>query len=1008
MALFGRKTSFGVHIFFWGCLLLFSTTLWGKQADVNVDKVLVISSYSPVKEGGSHLIASYLEYLNTRTTANISIEYMDCESRPLFEDWRVWLTQLYQAYKIKPNLIVVLGGEAWSVYRVTCPDDWRDIPVVLGQVKSGFIDFEHLAEIKSTDHIKNIVSSFDDFKVTGYFYKDYIEENFHLIKQLQPGVRQVAFCYDDRYEISYFRAYLDSVISKEDSLSLIYLSGSELTTAQLLDTISRMDDSYALLSAGWYSDADRYPHAYAMFHNELERYTSKPVYHTNDQNSFNLNFIGGYFILSEDMGQDLADLTYTVLTKGIADSPSFQETPSRPKYYINYPTFQKLNISFSRLPEDVVFYNTKPILWREHPLEIMLILGSLVCMLILFFIILYYRRKKEKRYEVANQKMIRLMEAMPNMVLVYDRELRIMDVINPEEGILLGIKKESLLGITMKELSDSWPAHTSASQVIGHYISQTRKTGKNFSFSYEVSDDKTTYYMNARSTPFADGGVVCFVHDVTTQVIAEKEISKWKTFLQSIVDNLPVGLFVKDVSDNYRYLFYNSKVDEFYQGDRRFKLGVNDFEIGDPNAEKYRKEDDLALNSDRPISFDRVFINEVSGKAFRWGITTKSKLTDSNGRSYIVAVIADTTEVRRKEHEMEQNKLKLEFTINAAQIIPWEFSVSERTFYSQDYLANEGRRIIPWDNYISYVDPEDLDLLEIGMDDLIDGRSKLMDVQARITFPGQEERWFELQAVSYEHDEQGDVSRILGIRRDITDLKMTNELIRLRDKAEESNRLKSAFLANMSHEIRTPLNAIVGFSNLIAQAEEPDEIEEYCRIIERNNELLLQLVNDILDLSKIEAGQLDFNYSEVDIPVIIRDLEQIYKTRTKEGVRLISEIPDVSYVIHSEKNRLTQVLSNFLSNACKFTFDGSIRIGYEHLGNGLRFFVTDTGKGIASKNLKYVFDRFAKFDSFIQGTGLGLSICQSIVQSLGGEIGVESEEGKGTTFWFTLPCEYHE
>lgn len=169
--------------------------------------------------------------------------------------------------------------------------------------------------------------------------------------------------------------------------------------------------------------------------------------------------------------------------------------------------------------------------------------------------------------------MMQLLEAMPNMALVYDRELRILDVINPQEGILLGIKKEKLVGITMNDLAVRYPVHADASRTIEHYISETRNIGKTFSFTYEVSDGETTYYMNARSAPFAEGGVICFVHDVTPQVTAEKEISNWKTFLQSIVDNLPVGLFVKDVSDDYRYLFYNSKVNEFYQGDRRFMLG---------------------------------------------------------------------------------------------------------------------------------------------------------------------------------------------------------------------------------------------------------------------------------------------------------------------------------------------------------------------------------------------------------------------------------------------------
>lgn len=169
-----------------------------------------------------------------------------------------------------------------------------------------------------------------------------------------------------------------------------------------------------------------------------------------------------------------------------------------------------------------------------------------------------------------------------------------------------------------------------------------------------------------------------------------------------------------------------------------------------------------------------------------------------------------------------------------------------------------------------------------------------------------------------------------------------------------------------------------------------------------------QLINDILDLSKIEAGQLDFNYSNVEVSAIFRGLEQIYRNRVKEGVALICEMPPDTCLIYSEKNRLTQVLSNFLSNACKFTSKGSIRMGYKYIEDGLYFFVADTGKGIAPENIPNVFGRFAKFDVFVQGTGLGLSISQSIVQNMDGQIGVESELGIGTRFWFTLPCSPHQ
>ena len=179
----------------------------------------------------------------------------------------------------------------------------------------------------------------------------------------------------------------------------------------------------------------------------------------------------------------------------------------------------------------------------------------------------------------------------------------------------------------------------------------------------------------------------------------------------------------------------------------------------------------------------------------------------------------------------------------------------------------------------------------------------------------------------------------------------------------------------------------------------------YKNIIETNSELLLQLINDILDLSKIEAGTLDFIYTETDIVEICRNLEHIYLSKVKEGVSLLCALPDTECIVTTERNRVTQVLSNFLSNAVKFTEKGFIRFGYEHVDGGLCFFVTDTGKGIAEENIPKVFIRFEKFDKFTQGNGLGMSICKSIVETMNGRISVESELGKGSTFWFMLPCE---
>ena len=224
-------------------------------------------------------------------------------------------------------------------------------------------------------------------------------------------------------------------------------------------------------------------------------------------------------------------------------------------------------------------------------------------------------------------------------------------------------------------------------------------------------------------------------------------------------------------------------------------------------------------------------------------------------------------------------------------------------------------------------------------------------------------------------------------------------------KAEEANQLKSAFLANMSHEIRTPLNAIVGFSNLLSMVEDKEEMLEYAGIIETNTELLLQLINDILDMSKIESGMYDFHVTQVDANQLMSEVEQVahLRIRTDEvSLSFAERLPQC--VFHTDKNRLIQVLTNLVVNAIKFTSQGEIQIGYRlQDAHTLYFYVSDTGCGMSAEQCEHVFERFVKYNTFIQGTAFGMSICKMIIEKLGGEIGVQSESGKGSVFWFTLP-----
>lgn len=257
-------------------------------------------------------------------------------------------------------------------------------------------------------------------------------------------------------------------------------------------------------------------------------------------------------------------------------------------------------------------------------------------------------------------------------------------------------------------------------------------------------------------------------------------------------------------------------------------------------------------------------------------------------------------------------------------------------------------------------------------------------------------------------NEQGDVDGVVIRVDDVTERQhMIGELEKARNRAEQSDKLKSAFLANMSHEIRTPLNAIVGFSDLLMVTEDQEEKEEFIQIINANNELLLKLINDILDLSKIEAGSVELKYEDFDLAVYFNELAaSMHRRVVNPQVRLVPMNPYETCTVRLDKNRLAQILTNFVTNAIKYTSEGMIEMGYEKVGGSIRLYVRDTGIGIPEDKKDKVFHRFEKLDEFAQGTGLGLSICKAIVEACRGEIGFESEFDKGSLFWAVLPCQF--
>ena len=487
--------------------------------------------------------------------------------------------------------------------------------------------------------------------------------------------------------------------------------------------------------------------------------------------------------------------------------------------------------------------------------------------------------------------------------------------------------------------------------------------------------------------------------------VLEQEYKDLSGLLSNIVDSVPMYLFVKDTGDEFRYVYSSPMMNQLYGQYMGDVVGRTDFELfSDPVvAQAFRDKDLEVLKTGKVQRFTEQMIDREGVLRF---IDTMKMLVSREGKApYLLGMSWDVTHQRQIEEQQQENNKRLALSCQAGKIYPWIWDVVNET--AELSLTQNGEIVhtfISHESFTEKIHPDEQQMYRDVVNAFARGETDSLRLSFRCRYFSDEYVWLEKIGEVYEYDKDGKPSKAIGILRDITTDKQHEEDVRAKRLAEESDRMKSAFIANMSHEIRTPLNAIVGFSTLLAQADTEEEKQEYLRIIQSSNEFLLQLIGDILDISKIESGKLEFIYTSFRLNEIFQPQERAFSFRAEPGVRIIFETDGNDYYIESEKTRLTQVLTNFLSNAVKFTSSGSIRFGYRLTETGIYVYVTDTGSGIAKKHLSTVFDRFVKLDMFKQGTGLGLSICKTIISILKGEIGVESEEGKGSTFWITIPC----
>ena len=503
------------------------------------------------------------------------------------------------------------------------------------------------------------------------------------------------------------------------------------------------------------------------------------------------------------------------------------------------------------------------------------------------------------------------------------------------------------------------------------------------------------------------------IQDGPDTAIACQALQRSERLLHNIYKNLPVGIELYN-KEGVLVDLNDKELDLFHVDSKEELLGINIFEnpvFPEEMKERLRNNED----ADFTFRYDFSKLGEYYSNNKAEGtidlVTKVTTLYDENHNPVNYLLInADKTETTVAYNKIQEFEEFFELIGDYAKVGYAHFNILSKQGHAQkSWYKNIGEEYgTPLSEIIGTYKsfhPDDRDLILQFFEEVQKGNADKLSHKIRVFRENGECTWTHVNLFVRKYAPQDKVIELISINYDITDLKQIEEmLVNERDRAEASDRLKSAFLANMSHEIRTPLNAIVGFSSLLASAENVVEKELYNSLISHNNELLLNLINDIIDLSKIEAGYLELHQNWFNLTELLDECVAEYARLLPSGVELLTSYPEHDALVELDKLRIKQILNNFLSNALKNTTRGHVEVFYEIDKHCVRIGVKDTGRGIPQNMLEKIFERFEKVDSFAQGVGLGLSICKSIVDKMNGRIQVYSQLGLGTTFIAELPC----
>lgn len=920
-------------------------------------------------------------------------------------------SRLLSAFRQTPKAVIMVGANGWHLTSPLFDSVWKDVPIILCNSQKNIPASLAASLNESQTAQENLIAVKDlrkHYNITLLEQKLYIKETIRLMKQLQPQMERVVFISDNLHLSKVAQQELKLVLeSYYPQLSLELMTEHEVGLEDILDSITTYNETTGLLYYTWHKSPQRDKEQY--FADNIGKmfsgFANTLIFTLNDLHPEEKCFSGGYYITTKEYAKECMAMIDEILTGTPASEIPFGPQNAEAQAHLNYADLIWFNVPDSLHPKDAYYYNKplSPYETHRRSIQIGILIVGIIIVLRLYF---NWTNEKIKR---SNKRII---SALDVAVYLVNKKGIIERLLNTPEAKNIIHTDDKIQNLNLQQLLPDEEDYKRTISTLNNVL----KTKRTDVLSYKIRRlDKKELYITARIVYYDKTHASFFIQNISDIESERIRSERYQFFLESVLDNLPIATIVKDINHNNKYLIWNKKASELAGIPASSIVGKyeNDF-VGTARTQFIEEAERLVIESGQPQSFIKR-IKDSNGQEHVLSIHKALVSYHKGNENWMVSSSLDITELETRKKQMEGMNQHYMFVMKAIGLVSWTWNLQEdeitcdRNFFTPKSGAATGVVKETGDQYYSQLLPEFREDIRNCFKDLVDGVIPTFSKEYQILYEGDNEpSWAETFAIVSERDEEGRPTMLVGATRLIDKRKrLEKELFDAKESAEEANKLKSAFLANMSHEIRTPLNAIVGFSAILADTNTNEESQEYINIIENNNQLLLQLINDILDISKIESGTLEFIYGEMNINESLNEIASISALKLKGNVKINFHPALDECRIYTEKNRVVQVINNFISNAIKHTDKGQIDFGYNLPENDkIRFFVKDTGSGIPKEQQNLIFDRFVKLNNFKQGTGLGLSICSMIAEKMNGQVGVTSEEGKGSEFWFEIP--YHQ